>query len=130
MKKLFAKFTAGIAILLYFLNAQVVHAAEMCPPGFESLCSIKGDKIGGVVGGIINVILILATLACLFYLIWGGVRWTMSGGDQGKIAAARATIIAALIGLVVAFLAFVIVSVVLYIFTGESFNGFQLPKLV
>jgi multisubunit Na+/H+ antiporter MnhB subunit len=46
-------------------------------------------------------------------LIIGGIRYTISGGDSGNVTAAKNTILYAIIGLVVAFLAFAIVNWVL-----------------
>ena len=51
-----------------------------------------------------------------------------SGGDKAKVESARNHIIAALIGLVIAFLAFFILSLALSIF-GLSLNKISLPKI-
>ena len=83
-----------------------------------------------MVQGVITILLILAVVVALFFLVWGGVRWTMSGGDQAKVQAARSSIIAAIVGLVIAFLAFFIVSFVLSFFTGQGLGNFAIPTLV
>jgi hypothetical protein len=46
-------------------------------------------------------------------LIWGGLRYIMSGGDSKKITDAKNTILYAIIGLIIAVLAFAIVNFVL-----------------
>jgi multisubunit Na+/H+ antiporter MnhB subunit len=46
-------------------------------------------------------------------LIIGGIRYTVSAGDSGNVTAAKSTIMYAIIGLIVAFLAFAIVNWVL-----------------
>jgi hypothetical protein len=50
-------------------------------------------------------------------LIIGGVRYTMSGGNDKSVAAAKNTILYAVIGVVVALLAYAIVNFVLTTFT-------------
>ena len=51
-----------------------------------------------------------------------------SGGDKGKVDEARKTVIAAIVGLIIAFLAFFILSVVLSFF-GLSLTNLVLPKI-
>lgn len=57
----------------------------------------------------LTVIIILAIILALAYLIWGGIQWTMSGGDKNKVHAAQSKIMYAIIGLVVIFLSFFII---------------------
>jgi len=71
----------------------------------------------------------VSILASLFFIVLGAIRWITSGGEQAKVASARSTILAALIGLVIALLAFFIVSYLLYFFTGQGLGSFQLPRL-
>jgi hypothetical protein len=54
----------------------------------------------------------IAVIAALFFLTWGGILWTTSGGDKEKVDKARKTIIYAIIGLVVTVLAYAIVNFV------------------
>ena len=46
-------------------------------------------------------------------LVWGGLRYILSGGDNKKITDAKNTILYAIIGLIIAVLAFAIVNFVL-----------------
>ena len=62
---------------------------------------------------VVNVLLFLIGAISVIMLIIGGIRYTISGGDSGNVTAAKNTIMYALIGLVVAFLAFAIVNWVL-----------------
>ena len=43
-------------------------------------------------------------------LIWGGIRYTTSGGNANSVTAAKNTILYAVIGLIVAILAYAIVN--------------------
>jgi len=76
----------------------------------------------------VTIIIIIAIVLSLFFLIWGGIRWITSGGDKAKVESARGTIIAAIIGLVIAFLAFFILSLALSFF-GLSLTNLTLPKI-
>lgn len=113
-------------------NAGIVQAKTLCPVGggFEGLCNIKiGENGGGIVGTIVIVLLIIAIVVSLFFIIFGGVRYVTAAGDQGKTQQARSTIIAAIVGLVIALSAFLIVNVVSYVFTGgglERLNNLNL----
>lgn len=123
-----------IATIIGFLSyPQHVYATDICQaagPNFAGLCNLKLEDSGKMTGAIIQLILIIGVLIALVYLVWGGVKWIMSGGEQAKIAAARAQIVHALIGLVIAFSAFMIINFVLYFFMGTGLGGLQLPKLV
>ena len=94
--------------------------------GFDKLCSLTFN--GSFIGNLIIIIFILAILLALAYLIWGGVRWILSGGDKGKVDEARKTVIAALIGLVIVFLCFFIIQFVLSLF-GLGFSNLKIPSL-
>ena len=62
---------------------------------------------------IVNVLLFLIGAISVIMLIYGGIRYTTSGGDSGAVTSAKNTIMYAIIGLVVAFLAFAVVNWVL-----------------
>jgi hypothetical protein len=59
----------------------------------------------------IQVMMILAIILSLVFLVLGGLQWTSSGGDKGKITAARSKITFAIVGLIVALSAFAIVTI-------------------
>lgn len=92
------------------------------------LCGLQGSQTGNVIRNAIVAVLIIATLICLFFLIRGGINWILSGGDKGKVDAARQTIIAAIVGLIITFLAYFILSLVLGLF-GLEFSNLVIPSL-
>lgn len=89
------------------LIAQVINVSP--PTQFKNLANID---FGRLVGIAVSFTLIVAALAFFFMLILGGVKWITSGGDKGKIEGARSQITAALIGLVIVFAAWAILSIV------------------
>ena len=119
---------AASALPAFALPAQSVNP---CPPGttFGKLCNINSSNIGGVLSNFVLFLFIVAALIALFFLIWGGIKWILSGGDKGKVETARSTIIAALIGLVVTFLSFFLLQIVLGLF-GINLSNLQIPQLI
>lgn len=99
-----------------------------CPKAgqFNVLCGF--NDMGAVLGFIITIAFIIAILIALFFLVWGGIKWISSGGDKGGVEAARNQIIAAVIGLIVVFLAFFILNLVLGLF-GLSLFSLKLPQI-
>lgn len=96
--------------------------------GMAALGNLDAKNFGPLIGQFVTILLIIAAIISLFFLIWGGIRWITSSGDKTKVESARSTIISALIGLVIAFLAYFIFSVVLGIF-GLSPTNLTLPVL-
>lgn len=62
---------------------------------------------------IINVILFILGAISVIMIVIGGVRYTVSGGDSSSTKGAKDTILYAVVGLVVAMLAYAIVNFVL-----------------
>lgn len=79
--------------------------------GDDVATNLTGD--GGIFKIVVNVLLFVIGAVSVVMLIFGGIRYTISGGDSGAVTSAKNTILYAIIGLVVAFLAFAIVNWVL-----------------
>ncbi len=62
---------------------------------------------------IVNVILFVLGAISVIMIVIGGVRYTVSGGDSGSTKGAKDTILYAVVGLVVAMLAYAIVNFVI-----------------
>lgn len=71
------------------------------------------DQIQSGAATVITWLSVAVGLASVVMIIFGGLRYTTSGGDSGKVGAAKTTIIYALIGLVVVALAQLVVHFVL-----------------
>lgn len=105
-------------------------SVDVCPKGstFEALCGIKASNFGKIIGNTFSLLLAIAVIIAVFFLIWGGIKWILSGGDKAGVEAARNTIIAAIIGLVVTFLAFFVISIVGQFF-GINLLQFEIPRI-
>ena len=105
---------------------------DPCPKSdnaFSKLCTQFGaDRIGPIIGTVLKILLVAAVVIALFYLIYGGIRWITSGGDKGKVDEARKHIVAAIVGLIIAFVAYFIVQIVLTIFGLGNIYQLKLPS--
>lgn len=87
----------------------------------DGIGAAEGDDVpqqlfggeGSIFTTIVNVLLFIIGALSVVMLIWGGIRYTTSGGSSSAVTSAKNTIMYAIIGLVVAFLAFAIVNWVL-----------------
>ena len=67
----------------------------------------------GVFTNITNTALAIVGIISVIMLIWGGLRYVISGGDSKKVTDAKNTILYAIIGLIIAVLSYAIVNFVL-----------------
>lgn len=82
------------------------------------------NNVGGGSGGnlqdgiqtVINLLLFLIGIISVIAIIIGGIRYTTSNGDAGQTKAAKDTIMYAVIGLIVAIMAYAIVRWVVNVF--------------
>ena len=77
----------------------------------DQSANLFGD--GGIFRTITNVLLFLIGAVAVIMLIIGGIRYTISGGDSTAVTSAKNTILYAVVGIVVALLAYAIVNFVL-----------------
>lgn len=73
--------------------------------------NLFGDE--GIFKQITNVVLYIVGVVAVIMLIIGGVKYVVSGGDAKKVTDAKNTVLYAIIGLVISFLAFAIVNFVI-----------------
>ena len=70
-----------------------------------------GDN--GVFSRITNTVLLIVGLISVIMLVYGGLRYILSGGDSKKVTDAKNTVLYAIIGLIISMLAYAIVHFVL-----------------
>lgn len=128
MKKTIAA-AAGLLTPLAFAVQAFAIGVNPCPTGgnLGQICELKGSDFGKVVSTIIQVLVVLAVVIAVIFLVWGGIKWILSGGDKAKVESARNTIIGGIIGLVLVFLAYFIIGVVASLF-GIEIANIELPK--
>jgi len=73
----------------------------------------------GIFKTVVNVLLFIIGAVSVVMLIYGGIRYTTSGGNANNVTAAKNTIMYAIIGLVIAIFAYALVNWVV----GAAMNG-------
>ena len=107
---LFSPVTANVSAASC-ADANSVAAGVDCASGSGSQAQLFGA--GGIFTTIINTLLYVIGALSVVMLIVGGIRYTVSNGTAAQVTAAKNTIMYALVGLVIAFLAYAIVNWVL-----------------
>ena len=114
-----------IPLLAFGLSfASATDASAVCNTSELSISSgadcAKGnqqptDLFGGdnsIFRRVTNILLFLVGAISVIMLIIGGIRYVISGGDQNQVTSAKNTILYAIVGIVVAFLAYAAVNFV------------------
>ena len=70
------------------------------------------SKTNKFIQNIVNVLLFVLGIIAVIMIIVGGIRYTTSNGDQNQLTSAKNTILYAVVGLVIALLAYAIVNFV------------------
>lgn len=78
-----------------------------------------GSTLTTMIGTAVNVLLLIIGAVSVIMIIYGGFRYVTSGGDSSAVTSAKNTILYAVVGLIVALLAYAIVGWVLAKFGGE-----------
>lgn len=92
-------------------------------------CGYALEDIGTLISKGITIAFIAAAIVALAYLIWGGFKWITSGGDKHGVEGARNQIIAAIIGLIIVFVSWIILNIVVTALTGNGLNNIVIPTL-
>jgi len=124
------KFIGILLITVLVAGSYLVLAPHVDAVGFnksiaEGASSAHGvdqptDLFGqaGIFRTITNVMLYLVGAVSVIMLIIGGIRYVVSGGDSTAVQGAKNTILYAIVGIVVALLAYAVVSFVIGSFAG------------
>ncbi len=124
MKKYITQTLMSIAFV-----ASVV-AAPILAPSLAAAATPKEEACSGVtqVGGsgctggdfnkfinnVINILIFIIGAISVIMIVVGGLRYTLSGGDSNSVSAGKDTILYAIVGLVVAIMAYSIVNFVIF----------------
>lgn len=106
----------GVAFATPLLVASAVSAEGPADAIGEGVKKVGGDNAGmsleDGIKNVVNVLLFLLGAIAVIMIIIGGIRYATSNGDAGAIKGAKDTILYAVIGLIVAILAYAIVNFV------------------
>ncbi|MBR2658426.1 hypothetical protein IKG28_01375 [Candidatus Saccharibacteria bacterium] len=117
MKK-FVKLILPVLLIGVMAVATVANASALTLQEGAQAAQCDGcpsDLFGdtGVFKQVTNTILYIVGIIAVIMLIIGGIRYVISGGDAKKVTDAKNTVLYAIIGLIIAFLAFAIVNFVI-----------------
>lgn len=116
----------GLGALLCLSTSHVLASALSVQEGANAAraegmpTELIGDN--GVFSRLTNTILLVVGLISVIMLVYGGLRYILSGGDSKKVTDAKNTILYAIIGLIISLLAFAIVNFVLNSVVGITNN--------
>lgn len=109
--------TAGTALVALPAAAQTTPEQSACEGSggtwSKGSCTQGTRTLSGTIKSVGNIIVFITGAISVLMIIIGGLRYALSGGDQGTISTAKNTILYAVIGLVVSVAAYAIVNFVL-----------------
>jgi uncharacterized RDD family membrane protein YckC len=83
----------------------------------ERLQALSGaDFISTLISNLISVALIVGVVVFFFMFISGAISWMTSGGDKAAMEEARKRVVNSLVGLVIMFTTWAIISLIEYFF--------------
>lgn len=135
MKKVFQSVTTAGALLLSsapmaFADISSNRQVITCPTGpFAKICDLSAANFGGLISTLITIAFVAATVIALAFLIYGGFKWIVSGGEKGALEEARNHIVASIVGLVIIFLSYFILNLILFFFTGKGLTEITFPTI-
>jgi hypothetical protein len=106
------KFILSVSVAALLLPSLVL------AQGFAPVTPFAGTSTGTLIQAITNIVNALLTLAAIIavvFVIIGGVRYITSQGDEDAEAAAKGTILYAVVGLIIIALSAVIVNYIIVI---------------
>jgi hypothetical protein len=113
---LFITSILGLAVLFILVSSQPASAYSL----MEGVNAARGNNVPtalftstGIITKIINFMLFIAGALAVIMIIFGGLRYVTSAGNSSSVTAAKNTILYAIVGLLVAFLAYAAINFVL-----------------
>jgi hypothetical protein len=133
MKKLLGVVTA-LTLYSQLADSAFAENLSLCPANGigAGICRTFNNPNTGfssIIQVLINGAFVIAIVAALGYLLYGGVKWIISQGDKTKVEGARNHVVSAIIGLVIVFMSYLILNIIVQIFTGTNLANLELPTV-
>ncbi|MDO4870552.1 MAG: hypothetical protein Q3996_00420 [Candidatus Saccharibacteria bacterium] len=90
----------------------VSNAINHAKAGVKQAGGSSDINVSSAVAKVVNFLLFLIGIISVIMIIYGGIQYSLSAGDSSKVTSAKNTILYAIVGLIVAMLAFAIVNFV------------------
>lgn len=128
MKKILITFGLIITIVGSFITAAGIYenkayadsAADLIKQGADSTGQQDSRSAGDIAKDVVNIMFFIVGVMAVIMIIWGGIRYVLSAGNSAALTSAKNTIMYAVIGLIVAILAYTIVNFVINTVSGNS----------
>jgi len=95
-----------------------IRAGVEAARGMDMPTNLLGD--GGIFTTGVNLFLFVIGAVAVIMIIFGGFKYVISGGDSSAVTSAKNTILYAIIGLIIALLAYAIIDFVLQTITSST----------
>ncbi len=118
---LFPLFFCLLVVNFFTANNLVVHVQATCGPALGIPCNPLEGTISNLSEAIIVVTLYLLSLIgliTLLFIVFAGIKYMTSAGDEEKMKSAKSAFYSAVLGLTVALMAYGILSVINSILNG------------
>lgn len=138
MRRILSGVSGALSTFLFSAAAfaQTSTPGSVGSPVLDSSIRAPGNRIispdtpiGQIVSFVVAFIIVIAFLAALLFIVIGALQWITSGGDKQRVADARNHIIAAIIGLIVIALSFVIINIIITALGLGSLTNLRIPTL-
>lgn len=106
----------GVAVLVPDQVSAIVNPVQEIQKGANDVGASGEASLGERIQSVVNILLYILGAIAVIMIVIGGIRYATSNGDSGSIKSAKDTILYAVIGLVVAILAYAIVNFILQSF--------------
>ncbi len=100
---------SGVAVLAGPADLTYASAAIEIKKGQQATNAGNGQDFTTTVQTVINMLLFIIGLVAVIVIIYSGIKFVLSSGDSNAIKSARDTMLYAVIGLVVAIMAYAVV---------------------
>ncbi len=111
---------AGIVIVILLVTIPAVAYAQNWNINEYIPTEIRNVTIQTLITNIIRILLIVAGIVALIYMIVGGYQYMTAGGNAEQAAAARTTILNAIIGVIIVFASYAIITWFMGTFIGTT----------
>lgn len=132
------KVSTGVVTLASTLYWGVlpVLAIDLCPPaggtggvGFTAPGCSGTFSLDKTIGSVIGIMFFAAFVVALVFLVIGGIRWILSGGDKEGTTHAKETVTSALLGLAVVLGSYILINIVLKLVLNTTLTTLTIPVL-
>lgn len=107
---LLAALTLTVTMVVPVTSTFAADPYAACSGSDNLVCKNKDNTIAPVFKNVVNILLFIVGAVAVVVIIIAGIRYVTSAGNATAVSAAKNTLMYAIIGLIVAFLAYAIVN--------------------